>query len=321
MDSWINDIYVTGWLLFTAEPTSLQRRGESEPAPADGANLPRDAAGCCALAAGAPGTRPGITDLVGLRVKERRERRADPAEQGRSAPGGYGQGRRSELRPLAQALPPLRRLGHGANRHFSVPLGAREARPTAAGARRNAVPAAPPAISRSTSAAPGEGLARQRRSSLVLLPDLLLGAEEKSGFTAALAKEGGRGGGRRPRSAAAAGAAPGGRRARCRRAGHTCRPFCRRLRGWTAGGTGWEGPGSVPPPSSAGALQRRCRGSVQPSRPAGAGQPGAVVPRPEVLGLHTPFPPGAMDYEMSGSAPHRQPQRGTLLQGPGRARV
>ncbi|CAN8216418.1 unnamed protein product [Coccothraustes coccothraustes] len=39
----------------------------SEPAPADGANPPRDAAGCGAQADRVPGTRPGIIDLVGLR--------------------------------------------------------------------------------------------------------------------------------------------------------------------------------------------------------------------------------------------------------------
>lgn len=205
-------------------------------------------------------------------MKERGERRAAPAEQGRPAPGGCGQSRCSEFRPLARAPPPLRRRGHGANRHFSVPPGAQEARPTAAGARRNAVPAALPAISHSTSAAPGDGLAHQRGSPLVLLPDLLLGAGEKGGFAAALAREGSRGGGRRPRSAAAAGAAPGGRRARCRRAGHTCRPLCRRLRGWTAGGTGWEGAGSAPP-AAPGPGGGAGRGQCSPPAPPGLGRP------------------------------------------------
>lgn len=66
LDSWINDIYVrAGSCLQRSRPPCSA--GEKRARPADGANLPQDAAGCGAPANGVPGTRPGITDLVGPR--------------------------------------------------------------------------------------------------------------------------------------------------------------------------------------------------------------------------------------------------------------
>lgn len=60
LDSWINDIYVrAGSCLQQSRPPCSA--GRSEPAPADGADLPRDAA----PRDGVPGIRAGITDRGG----------------------------------------------------------------------------------------------------------------------------------------------------------------------------------------------------------------------------------------------------------------
>ncbi|XP_049666670.1 translation initiation factor IF-2-like [Accipiter gentilis] len=298
--------------LAQAEPTSLQRRGEGEPAPADGANLPRDAAGCRAPAAGTPGdptgnNRPGraagegaaaSADPCGGSAGTSEPPRQSTAARGWEAAGRAG--RRTSGR-LHGAPPAPRRRGHCANRRPSVCPGSpedRSGRPTEPGTGRSL------GYSPLNECGPGEGASPPGRHPLLLLPPvLLLGTGEKDGFAPAGRSSGGGGRtGRGPPPALSrscwSGLGVGGRWARCRRAGHTCRPLSRRPRGWTAEATGWECAGFPPPPAAPRALQRRWRGSVQPPPPRRVW----AARSSELPGLRTPFPPGSAGVAGKGHA-------------------
>lgn len=262
-----------------------------------------------------PGLPKGLTgnNRPGRAVGQGAGESAGPGGEWRREAAGRAScrnsGRLHGLRRLAGAgvavqtgVPPSRRVPGQPGRPQRVPDGAWYRQ------------TAPPAIPRSTSASPGQGIARQRGSPLLFPPSSSL--DGRRGTASSPLWLG------RAAGAGAYARAPlqllerprGERRARCRRAGHTCRPLSRRLRAWTAEGTGWEGAGL--PPSST----RRWRRSVQPPLPAAPPQPGAAVPRPERPGVCMPFPPGPAGYELQSSAPHGWPQRGSLLREPGARR-